>query len=277
MDKPKFQYRMKKILFLLLLTSPFFVFAQNELKLNGSIGSYNIEIELTPNKGAGKLISGKYRYQGKTAYLNLEGKLYSKDLLYLQESYNGETTGHFYLEHEEGNWNGRWTNGKKAYEVTLMAVGGDLNDFELFGGEKVEEGTNTELAGTYSSDIYFINDYFYTEENPSIEIGYNGGTVSITQMESDSIWVELNTTSGPTYHIAYFEQAVPKVADNTYEYDDFLWEDNDEKCHLKFTFDGNGMLSVEQYSNNMACDFGMRAYAGGEYKKYTNESKDLEN
>ena len=81
----------------LLPVSFSFLQAQATPSFSGFIGKYAIELELNPGNEAEFNIVGKYRYKGKTAFLNLQGKNYVGGVMYIQESYNDEVTGEFYL------------------------------------------------------------------------------------------------------------------------------------------------------------------------------------
>ena len=260
---------MKKITFLytLLIVSSF-AFASSTLKLTGTIGTYQIEMSLESNKSSQDTILGKYNYKGKTAYLTLHAVLYEGNTLYIKESYNGKTTGEFYLEHEEGNWSGKWVAGSKSYEVNLVATGGDLTAFHSYKSRIPDKDINSAITGEYTSEYYFVNDIWFTKENSYIDIGYNGGTVLVDELGEDSIKVAFETVSGPTFHIAIFSGVASKEGTTKYIFNAPLYE-GEESCHVEFDFK-EGQLEIVQVSSNMDCGFGARAHAGGFFTKVSN-------
>ena len=106
-------------------------FAQSKAILKGAIDKYKIEMELSAGeKGA---VKGKYRYAGKTAYLDLTGELHGKEVLFLEEYYKDEKTGTFYLEWtNEGNWQGKWIAGKKVFEVVMNFTSGGMEELGAY-------------------------------------------------------------------------------------------------------------------------------------------------
>lgn len=261
---------MKNITSLLLL---FFFwnisFAEN-VKLIGSIGKYKIEMELSSTGGAEKYnLSGKYNYKGKTASLNIDGNIFGKNILELNEYYKEENTGTFYLEKFNDSLKGKWIAGKKYYDVWLKIESGDWNQLIATNIDDLNLKTNNNTKGSYIEEHYFLNDMWFTEENPQIEIGFNGGYVMIEEVHKDSILFHLNKTCGPTYHMAYAFGLAHRINDSTFLYQN-KDEYSDEMC--SFTISINRQeVKIEQSSPSFVCGFGARAYADGTFIKVKNK------
>lgn len=240
------------------------------VKLKGKIGGkYEIEMEIEPSKDAKNPIKGKYRYKGKTAYLTLKGEMYDNDIVTLTE-YNadGKETGTFYLEKDMKIWKGKWTGNKTHYNAELTVVSGDMNQFVEIDFEKLKEKTKDNITGSYYYSYYFLND-MWLEETGNMEVGFNGGVVTVKEIGKDKISVKFELLCGPTYHVAFFEGEAKKTSDNHYEFNSPLYEGEDP-CQLKFHFDKK-ILTINQESGSMECEFGARAYADGSFNKISDK------
>lgn len=262
---------MKQFLFfcIVLLVSPA-IFAAQQLALKGSIGKYPIEMELSLEKTSPleATLAGRYRYQGKTAYLDLSGALLGGGLIHLTESYEGEETGNFYLEVSENALQGTWLGGSKYHEVSLDIVKGGI-DPEDYSLDRLTEQTSTDMEGSYATAVYFLNDMWFSEENPSLETGFNGGVVTARDLGSGKMEFAFQLVCGPTYHLAYFRGEAEQTGPLEYTFN-APTEYGEEPCHLVFTF-SEGKLSIEQKSPSWECGFGARAYADGEYQKVSDQ------
>ncbi len=258
------------ITFLLLLFSAF-SFAEN-VKLKGTIGGkYGIEMELEKSTDKENPIGGKYNYSGKTAFLTLKGLMYSDNIIYLEEfNSKGKQTGTFYLEWEEGKWKGIWTGNEKHFDVVLEVTSGDYKQFREFDFAKLNKSCNSSITGSYANDYYFLND-MWLHETGAMEVGFNGGVVSVEEVHKDTIKVQFELMCGPTYHVAFFDGYAIKKGKNVYEFNQSLYGDTDA-CHLIFTFKDK-KVSIDQKSSSMDCEFGARAYADGEFQKINNKAK----
>ena len=108
---------------------------------------------------------------------------------------------------------------------------------------------------------------WFTNDNPQLEVAFNGGCVNVERLSDDEIKVGFNLICGPTYHMAYFAGKAKKIGENKYESKGATeYGDPDNPCHLIFTFKDK-VLTIDQESSSMACGFGARAYAGGEFIK----------
>lgn len=257
---------MKKILLTLTLSLLFqFVYA-SPVKLKGKIGGkYAIEMEIDQSKDKEHPIQGKYNYEGKTAFLTLKGEMYSDNVVYLDEfNKDQKNTGTFYLEYADKQWKGFWVSKEKHFTVELQVVSGDMKEFKEFDFIELQKECNSKLTGSYANDFYFIND-MWLHESGNVEIGFNGGVVSVTEIHKDTLKIKFELLCGPTYHTAWFDGYAVKIGKNEYEYNQSLYGDG-EACHLIFTFE-NKKLSITQKSSSMDCEFGARAYADGEFTK----------
>lgn len=246
-------------------------FAQAPVKYAGAIGTYSIEVELYPSGSKEHSATGKYRYKGKTSYLDLKGDFLPGGAVYLEESYNGKVTGEFYLEKgDEGSLTGKWIGGEKYYETELMLESGDMTALYPESTEDLRESTSPGIEGSYASEFFFINDMWFREDNPQMEIGFNGGAIAVREVSEDTINVHFDLICGPTYHMAYYNGRAWKTGPNTYEAK-FSEFDDEEGCHLIFVFTDRQM-EIQQKSSSFACGFGARAYAEGTYDKVNDEA-----
>lgn len=236
---------------------------------SGYIGSYEIEMELHPVEADDHNVEGRYRYKGKTAYLDLQGDYYPGGVMRLEESWNGKISGTFYIEHsDEGAWSGKWINETKWHEVELMLESGDQTSLEPYNIWEKNEQTNSSITGSYVDLNYFVNDMWFSDEERILEIGFNGGVVSVEELSPDSIHIIFNLTCGPTYHIAWMDGKAVKIGNRKYEF--ISTEFDEEPCHLQFEF-GEGKMNIIQKSSGFACGFGARAYAEGEFLKVNDQ------
>ncbi|MBK9448364.1 MAG: hypothetical protein IPN95_02900 [Bacteroidetes bacterium] len=244
--------------------------ASASVKLSGSISKYKFTMELvssTVDKDYG--VRGRYQYAGKTAYMDVKGNLYDHSVLHLTESFEGKETGNFYLELDDnGDWSGKWIGNNKAMEAKLVVTSGDMEELAPYDLSAYTEKCNSALTGTYVHEYYWINDFQYDESEPNLEVGFNGGTVTIQEIGKDKISFSFSITCGPTYHGAYLSGTATKTAPNEYTYKQSPMDDG-EICHVTFTFDGKS-VNLGQQSGNMECGFGARAYAEGSFDKVNN-------
>lgn len=260
---------MKRITLLLTLLSSSLIFGQ-KIELTGAIGKYKIEMELSKSDSKEYNVRGKYNYKGKTAYLDLNGNIYDESILQIDESYKGETTGSFYIEKQPNSdtLKGKWIAGKKYYDVYLVLKKGKLTELVDTKITDFNKKTNKSITGCYIEEYHFMNDMWFTEENPQIEIGYNGGYVMLEELDDKTIKFTLQKICGPTYHFASASGEAIKINDSTYSYiskDEY----SDDTCSLTITI-GDKEIAVRQQSQSFACGFGARAYADGNFLKIKN-------
>ncbi len=254
-------------LFITLLTYKTFA-NQNELKLEGTIGKFPIEIIISNNNWEEGTFEGKYHYKNKKESLSIKGEIFSP-CVEIEEFYNEENTGTFYLERIGDNFSGKWVSDATSYDVSLSIKSGDKNLLSAKSLKDYAEKTSKSFSGTYESELYYINDYFFEKNNPQIEIASNGGSVVIKELSQDSINFQVMVVCGPTYHIAYAEGIAIKK-DSIYEYREALSEDEDE-CVIKITF---GDRSVKMEADvSFVCMFGARAYLNHEFIKVDDKAE----
>ncbi|MCB0477223.1 MAG: hypothetical protein KDC84_03615 [Crocinitomicaceae bacterium] len=261
---------MKKIVLILLLSLFANAGISAAVKLKGKIGGkYGIEMELEASKDAKNPIQGKYHYDGKTTDLTLKGVMYGDYVVYLEE-YNseGKNTGSFYLSYEEKKWSGKWTGTEKYFDVELTVQSGDMSQFKEFDMAELQKKCSSSLTGSYAYDYYFLND-MWLQETGNMEVGFNGGVVSVKEVHKDTLEIRFELLCGPTYHIAYFDGDAVKTGKNQYEFNTALYE-GEEACHLVFTFTEK-KVTISQKSSSMDCEFGARAYADGDFTKISDK------
>ncbi len=214
---------MKRILFIaltcLFLASISFA-GEDELKLVGNIGGYDIEMIIeTSDYNTGEL-SGRYRYLSQENYLSIEGKNFGH-VIFMEEFYNEKNTGAFYLEIEGDSISGWWISETKTFTVELNATVGNKNFLSTKSIEEISEECNSDITGTYRVDNYYISDYWVTEGNPAYELAYNGGVIVFEDAGEGKLKFELNFVCGPTYHMASAEGIAVKDGD-VYRYSEVL-------------------------------------------------------
>jgi len=117
-------------------------------------------------------------------------------------------------------------------------------------------------------EYYWVNDLFFNEENPYLEVGFNGGCLTIKEIGKDSVWFAFGLTCGPTYHTADLAGIAIKTGPNIYEYKQSPIIDG-EICHVTFTF-SDKHVELGQPSGSTGCGFGARAFAYGIFQKVNN-------
>lgn len=221
-------------------------------KLTGAIGPYSIEMSLTKGTDV-NTISGKYNYQGKTAFLDIKGQLFD-DVMLLEESYKGKETGSFYLQIEGDSLTGKWVHETRSYDVRLKVVNNTYDCFDYFSASDKSEDITSDINGTYEVEYYFLNDMWFEEGKPDIEIGYNGATAVLEKINEDSLRFFVEAICGPTYHFAIADGVAVKHPEEnqTYVYT------NEDGCEIIIKLD---VKEVSMSANaQMECGFGARAY-----------------
>lgn len=231
--------------------------SQDVLQYAGKIGPYSIEVEIINNDKEQATFEGKYKYSGKKSYLTLKGEIHD-DCYYIEESYNGKQTGEFYLMQEEGKLTGYWVSGTKSHLVELDYVNGDTRLLIAKSLIEYSSSVSDKISGSYGNELYFLNDMWYEEGKPDVEIGFNGGHAVFEQLSDDSLRFSFELICGPTYHFA-FGDGIAVKQDSVY-----VWE-NEDGCHIEFA-PGEKSIYVEA-NNSMECGFGARAYVSHKFFK----------
>ncbi len=266
---------MKKWIFVFAL-SLVFGLTHASVKLAGQIGKYKIAMELvasTSDKNFG--VRGKYNYEGKTQSLDVKGNIYGGTILQLTESFQGKETGAFFLEYNTaGNWAGKWIAGSKVLETSLREISGSTHDLEPYSLETYFDKTNGSITGSYVSETYFVNDFNFSDDNPVLEVGFNGGVVTVQELGRDKIKFRFEMTCGPTYHFAGGSGVAIKAGPAEYRYKEVLYDD-EGACELTFSIHAK-TVDITQISSGMACGFGARAYADGSFEKVNDKAVQVE-
>ncbi len=241
--------------FLVLLLAPTLVHS-DPLSLHGTIGSYEIEMELV--RDAESALSGRYRYAGKEAWLTLDGQAYGQDVVALTEQFEGQETGAFFLDVVSKELVGVWVTEERDLPVKLTATSGDLLDvLEPVSRPEV----NSAITGQYTTGGHWVN----TMWAPQYEVGFNGGTVNVAKIDAEGLLIHFDFIVGPTYHIASFRGVAQRTAAGVFEHKAVL-EGSSEACHLTFRFSQSG-LSVSDNNSGWTCQFGARAHANFDLEK----------
>ena len=126
-----------------------------EIELKGSIGKYPIEMKIWGMQEGNEKIHGKYNYKGKTNYLTLKGNTFGQHILQLDEFYQNESTGSFYLEKSSDTLKGTWIGANKKYFKTwLVLTKGDWNDVVSPPSSELSKKTNNSII--LFSSIFFL-------------------------------------------------------------------------------------------------------------------------
>lgn len=220
--------------------------------LSGSIGPYAIEVELSRAAQTDDTLSGRYRYAGKTAWLDLQGTAYDQDVVALTERADGKETGYFFLDVTGTALKGYWVSGETEYPVEITSEGKSVS--ALLSPDSPPD-VSASLTGQYTTGGYWVNTWWA----PRYEVGFNGGAVNVAVVDDGNLLIHFDFVVGPTYHLATFRGTAQRVGPNEFEHNAVL-EGSSDPCRLTFRFD-QGALSVSDQNNGFACQFGARAHA----------------
>jgi hypothetical protein len=230
---------------------------QETITLSGTIGKKSVEMEISSSDRAKGTFEGRYHFTGKTEYLLIRGEVYD-DCIYMEQYSGHDTTGFFYLQKEGDSLKGTWVYQTNWQKVRLLTVK-TLAEYSA--------ATSTAIKGTYGTGGNWINDYWFTEEDPRLEIGFNGGYVVIEEMGRDSLGFQLEVICGPTYHFAIAGGlAIREGAKYVYHGE----EDWNKECVITLTFNERSVYVVASESYN--CGFGARAYLDHDFVKICDDA-----
>jgi hypothetical protein len=235
--------------------------AMQSLILKGNIGPDGIEMEIITWNSEESIFTGRYAYDNRKTYFDIQGKIYGHCLL-IEEFFNGEHTGTFYLEINNDVVHGKLIHGSKFHDVHLTVYQGDIHVLKPPDYQTLSEKVSNKRNGTYSVGDYFINDAFFSEENPYLEIGFNGGDLVIKEDGKNNFQFELTLIIGPSAHIAH-AKGIAQKRGKVYVYE------NDDGCRIEFRFSEKTVHAVAQ--NGMDCGFGARAYVDHHFIKISEE------
>lgn len=246
-------------IFLVLITS--LGFGQN-VKLVGKVGNYPIEMEIHSTDSERGLFEGVYNYKGKKNHLTIKGEMMT-GVMYMEEFYDGNETGSFYLHHTSDTLTGKWINHPKWFDVELIVKSGDLNSLYAKSLDEYAEDVSTDITGGYATETFFINELFFQEDRPEIEVGFNGGHAIIKELSADSIEYDVQVICGPTYHFAFAGGVAVKDGDV------YVHTLTDEcTVYIKFS---EKKVYIEA-DGGYDCGFGARAYLAHTFTKITDRS-----
>ncbi|PLX09010.1 MAG: hypothetical protein C0596_04215 [Marinilabiliales bacterium] len=227
----------------------------DELRLTGYVGGYYIDMWIDSTKFDTGDIYGRYRYLSQESFIDLKGKNYNNEVLVLEEFWNEDHTGTFYLDIMEDSLIGWWKNEKEAYDVNLYYKSGELDLLEVQSLEDMNFNCSDDISGTYKIGQYYVDSYFATNENLYYDLGFNGGTAIFKETENGDLEFKIVMSMGQPVHLAQAEGVAMKKGD-TYRYYHVELEGY-EGCEIIFTFDNK---KVHAISNNVqSCLFGVNA------------------
>ncbi|MGB1103394.1 MAG: hypothetical protein ACPG21_07185 [Crocinitomicaceae bacterium] len=237
-------------------------------EIEGKIGKYPILIEIQSVDWTSGDILGRYRYKNKESYLSLEGNLMHQ-IVWLEESYKNEVTGHFYMVIENATLKGKWIADKKWLNAEVYLSKKAIKQLKSKSLNDYQKEVSNHVSGGYANENYFINDMWFRDDNPQLEVGFNGGALVLEQVHEDSLAFWVNTVSGPTYHIAYASGVATKNDNGQYEYLVEAYEGDSCIVYIE-------MEPKEAHvwaKGNFLCGFGARAYLDHRFIKITDEFK----
>lgn len=236
----------------------------NAQTLKGKVGKYPVEMEIQSVDWVTGKIEGKYKYSRKDAYIELKGEVL-QGIIYLEEFFKGKSTGNFYLEGIDDRLEGKWIGGTSWYDVVLYP---DDKAWEMLNSKSLEDYSkevSPRINGGYADENYFINDMWFQEDNPQLEIGLNGGALVLEEVHTDSLRFYVNAVCGPTYHIAYATGVAHKVSPAKYECLIEAYENDTCLIYLELK-----EKEVHVWAKgNFLCGFGARAYLDHTFTKIT--------
>lgn len=233
--------------------------------ITGKIGEYPIEMDVEDVNWETGEIKGKYRYTSKTSYLQLKGGI-MQNVIWLEESYKDKATGTFYLELEGDKISGKWISGVKWYNVVLDASEVTVAKMRTKTLSDYAQEVSRGVSGGYATETYFLNDMWFQEDNPQMEIGFNGGALALEEIGNDSLRFSVNTICGPTYHIAEATGIAHRIVNNTFGCLYLVYES--DTCFVNIELlEKSAHVWAE---GNFACGFGARAYLDHTFTKITN-------
>jgi hypothetical protein len=234
------------------------------LSLGGKIGKYPVEMEIAHIDALKASFDGRYRYLSQSTYLSIKGEIYD-GCIYIEESLDGKETGSFYLEIKQDSLVGKWVFESKCYDVLLKVNSGDYRQLIVKSFEEYSINTNTSMTGSYATGGNWINDYWFSDENPRLEIGFNGGYAVIKDLGADSIRFQVEVICGPTYHFAMAEGTAIRMGDN------YIYQGEDSACVITITL-SERKLRMEATAS-FQCGFGARAYLYHEFIKISDKAE----
>lgn len=232
--------------------------------IQGKIGHYSIMMEIEEvNWETGDFI-GRYKYAHKNSYLSLRG-IVKKQTIWMEEQYKNEISGHFFLSIENDTIKGEWISGKQMLDVQLYTKAEDLKGLETKSLSDYQKNVSYGLSGGYAVENYFINYIGYEENNPQLEIGFNGGTLILKRERDNKLRFSVYVICGQSYHIASLDGVATKISDKTYVYH----SSSDPQTSCSVYFEVKEKEVYVRAVNDYYCMFGNAAYLNHTFKKIT--------
>ncbi|PZE17718.1 hypothetical protein DNU06_07770 [Putridiphycobacter roseus] len=235
--------------------------AQNN-SIKGAVGSYEVTLNIIDVNWDKGNFTGSYQYEGKKGNLTLKGNVYG-NCVYMVEYVDDKETGYFYMTFESDSLKGYWVMDKKYYPTYFVFDKESKKQLATRQIKDDHEKVNGKMTGTYSNHYYFVNDWWFSADNPELEIGYNGGTAMITAINKDSIKYAVVVTCSQTYHMAFARGIAVKTAPNKY-YGLYNYYEGDS-CRIYIEFKDK-TVNMRAFGA-MSCGFGARAYLNHSFTK----------
>ncbi len=238
-------------IFTLIFSCSFSYGQQKPLIIEGGIGKYPIDMKITASDPENGTFEGVYNYRGHKNKLNIQGEVFG-DCILITESFKGKETGEFYLEAVGDELKGKWLDSSRWFSVDLKIISGDRSMISRPSLEERYKDLSNEITGTYKTEYYFINDMWFREDQPNIELGYNGGIFAVEEFAGDSLAFAFEVICGPTYHFAIGEGIAYKSGDS------YICQMYEE-CLLEISVEDKKIKAVA-HGSSVDCGFGARAY-----------------
>jgi len=249
--------RIHLLLSSLLISLSFFSQEKRNPDYSGNIGNYPIDLYIDSIEFVSGKVLASYRYQNKKSSLNLVGEI-TNQIIYFEKTFKGVITCNLYLTIEKDSMYGRWIGNNKSLSIVLYRNNsGKLLQKKC--PQDFSKELTSQISGKYKVEYHFINDLFVNEEQLIPEIGFNGGSVDIQELGSDSIYFNAELICGPTYHFAIAEGVAIKQ-DSVYNYK------LEENCIITLRFESK-KLFIKASQSAFECGFGARAYLDHELFK----------
>ncbi|WP_070137176.1 hypothetical protein [Crocinitomix algicola] len=243
--------------------------ANSQVRVEGEIGKYPIAMVFSDLNYSTGVVNGRYRYKNQNNFLDLKGQIFG-DCMYLEERFKNEVTGEFFLNLDRDSITGYWISGNSSHRVKLVTRPLDSTFFKVKTLEEFSQSCDMNIDGGYGNQNYFINDWFYSKDRPSVEMGFNGGTLLLEQIGEDSLKFDVNVVCGPTYHFASASGIAIRKSSNLFHSIVKVMEG--DTCQIWLEIEEK-KVHVWASETSFSCGFGARAYLDHDFIKITNKSR----
>ena len=226
-----------------------------DLTFSGEIGDFPVLMKITEIDWETGYLSGDYHYVNKEGDFEIKGEILS-DCVILSEFYEGENTGDFYLQLEKGYLTGKLISGNDWFNVKLKIGKSGTKKLAIKTLEDYSEACNSGITGAYLCETHFINDMWFEDDKPELEIGFNGGKAIIERINKDSVEFLIEVYCGPTYHMAYAKGVAINSGVDKYT---CIYEATEEDtCRIVLSFSDRSIHASA--FGGFSCGFEPRAY-----------------